>query len=487
MSALLVDLGWKSALLAALVLLGWGALRGRAAGERVLWLRLGIGALLALPLLALAGPSLELAVLPAEEIAVATPIVAEPVADLAAAPVADGIDWLLVLYAIGAGLVLLRLAFGLVTLLRWTRAATPVADPRWTSALARASRRIARPVRLLASPKIDAPLSWGVAPAWILIGPATEQQGGQADAVLAHEMAHVRRFDWPMLMLAQLATALLWFNPLVWWIGRALAAQIELAADEDAVAEVARADYAHTLLSVGAGQAHRSACGMTYAHSTLGQRIRQVLEGGPKRPASRMLSAAMLVAAVAIAGPLGALRLVPAEAQAMADPVAAQISLPAIIPQAEARDVPQSVEVPPRAQAKPMPRKRRKPNAPAVAPAPVARAKATTLTGDPAWFLPPRQIHAPHAVKPWAGLPPEVQAKIVAAGKPPRPSKPGTDVVALREAAQGLRVKAAVMERIAADPNVASEVRAAHARTAGALHRTARQMEKDAKQLRKQS
>ncbi|RYE01027.1 MAG: M56 family metallopeptidase [Sphingomonadales bacterium] len=485
MTALLIDIGWKSALIAALVLAAFYALRGRAAVERVLLLRLGFGALLALPLLALAGPPLELAVLPAEEaLSAAMPMAAEAGSGEGAMPVSEGLDLVLSIYWAGVALVLLRLAIGLLTLLRWTRAAVPSTDPLWTAALGRVAGQAGRRVRLRVSAQVDAPLSWGVMPAWILIGPDTEKQGRQAEAVLAHEMAHIRRFDWPMLLIAQLAMALLWFNPLVWWIGRALAGQTEVAADDAAVAQVAPLDYAQTLLAVGAGSAHRTACGMTYAPSTLGQRIRGVLDAGPRRPASRLFGVAMLVVAALIAGPLGAIRLVPAEAQPIADPVSEQRFQPAILPQAEARATQQTFEAPPR----PQPRKRRK--APAPTPAKVekvAKVEALPMSpspSDPSRFVPPRGNHAIGGSgkrEPWAGLPPEVRAKIVAAGKPPRPPRPAKGPMSLLGAAGSMRAKAQAMERVAADPAVPADVRAAYARTAGALHREAQQMERDAK------
>jgi len=314
MPELLIDLGWKSAAIAGFVLLLSHALPRLAASERVMVLRAGIAALLMLPLFALAMPVLELAVLPAQQtVAAANAIVpAGAAGPVAAGPSPLPFDWTPWAYAAGVVLLLLRLIAGLVTLRRWTRSAVPPSDARWAEALAGGAARLRRPVRLLVSHEVPGPLSWGIAPAWLLIGAATEQCPEQAEAVIAHELAHVRRFDWPVLMAARIATALYWFNPLVWLLARTLARETELAADDDAMRHVAQADYAQTLLTVASPAVPAAACGMTVSRSMLAGRIRRVLETRQHRPASRLLGGMLLIGAPAAAAPLAAMQFVPA-------------------------------------------------------------------------------------------------------------------------------------------------------------------------------
>jgi len=320
MLSFLIALAWKSALICGAALAGARALRRRPAAERVVLLRVALVALLALPVLTLTLPAADIAVLPASEartidtIATSLPhqsatiTQSMPRVEPAMAP----IDLVGLLYLAGAALLLLHLALGIATLMRWTRRGRPVADGQWQAAMVRGAGR--RPVHLLESTQASMPLSWGVAPAWILIDPATAACPEHARSVVAHEIAHIRRFDWLALVAAHLAVALFWFNPLAWLLRRQLVREAELAADSDAVREIARADYAQVLLSVAArGAGPRIANGMALERGTLPHRIATLLEGSAHRRARRDLTVALLIGGLGVTAPLAAMKLVPAE------------------------------------------------------------------------------------------------------------------------------------------------------------------------------
>jgi beta-lactamase regulating signal transducer with metallopeptidase domain len=497
MLAMLIDLGWKSALVAGFALLANRWMRARPPGERVAMLRAALAALLMLPLLALAAPALELAVLPAREIAPGISALTGAgtrYTELADSPAGISIDWLSALYLTGAGLLILRLGMGLFVLARWTLAAAPTRDPRWLHALD--SARLRRPVRLLVSPHVAAPMSWGLMPAWVLIGPGTERRAEQAESVVAHELAHVRRFDWPVLMLAQLATLLFWFNPLVWLLGRELARQTEMAADGEAIRHVARADYAQALLTLAGHPAHPAACGMSITHTALAHRICCVLDGGTGQPASRAICVALLICGPLAVAPLAAMQLVPAPSPAVAsaprqiEAAASALDryMPKLVPAARAAEAP--VPQPSRSIAR------------RVAPVRVLRR-----------VIPARETSRDLQQASEAMSPP----------RPPSPPAPGTEAFAWREAlgrdrriqietrgremaqrharmeihggnadrgdlakaltdaAKGLRVKAQELEAVAADGSVAAQIRSAHARAAGSLRNQADRLDKEAR------
>jgi beta-lactamase regulating signal transducer with metallopeptidase domain len=74
------------------------------------------------------------------------------------------------------------------------------------------------------------PVIWLPTSLWGRLPPA------QQDALLAHELAHVRRLDWVWNGLQSLVEALVFFHPAVWWLGRRVRQEREHACDDLAVA-----------------------------------------------------------------------------------------------------------------------------------------------------------------------------------------------------------------------------------------------------------
>ena len=133
------------------------------------------------------------------------------------------------------------------------------------------------------SDEVHSPLSWGWRHPVILIDPDTLGQPEDAEAILAHEVAHIARRDWPVLMLSRLAATLFWFNPLVWLLEREVVQQAEEAADCEAAERVEPARYAETLLSWAQANAH----GPGQQHRAVGQCARPAGQGDPRPTAAR--------------------------------------------------------------------------------------------------------------------------------------------------------------------------------------------------------
>ena len=55
----------------------------------------------------------------------------------------------------------------------------------------------------------------------------------QLQAILAHELCHVRRRDNLATAMRMLVEAMFWFHPLVWWMGARLVEERERACDEE--------------------------------------------------------------------------------------------------------------------------------------------------------------------------------------------------------------------------------------------------------------
>jgi beta-lactamase regulating signal transducer with metallopeptidase domain len=324
-----IEMAAKSALICSIALLLAMALKHRAAADRATVLRVGAGLLLALPLIDLAFPVLEIeafAAPAAPALAQMNLTDAEMQALLAYAqslpPVEpsiwqDPLPLIIILWAAGAFAVLMRLTIGLTTLSRWTRTAEPVTDPHWLDALerARAACGASDRLRLMVADKVPGPLGWGWRNPVILIDYDTYAEPEEADAILAHEVAHVARRDWPALMMTRVGTALFWFNPLVWTLARESVHQAEEAADAHAARTVDPTRYAETLLSwgqIGRGIAV-PANSIAPGGRALSRRVRAVLDARLlERSARSRIAIVAVLLCVGVAGPVAALELVEA-------------------------------------------------------------------------------------------------------------------------------------------------------------------------------
>lgn len=305
--------------------------RSSASARHLVWL----AALLAVLLLPLArGIVPEWRVLPvpqaargafaaAEAPASAAPALVAPHLSTAAAPVPEpaGVSWpglLALLWAAGAALIALRLAFGLVRV-RWMASrAVELTDDDWirlTDGLAR-RLRLGRIVRLLRGPGATVPMTWGIfSPVILLPGEAEAWDEERRRVVLAHELAHVGRWDALTQWIAHVAVAVYWFNPLVWMAARKLREEREHACDDAVLTAGARpAEYADHLLTIVRSMGSRDGGVAALAMARRSQfegRLLAILDSAVRRNGvTRAAALATLAASAVCVLPLAALQAV---------------------------------------------------------------------------------------------------------------------------------------------------------------------------------
>jgi beta-lactamase regulating signal transducer with metallopeptidase domain len=213
------------------------------------------------------------------------------------APDSVRVLWLWLVWAVGAALVAARACFA-HSALAWFRARRqPATDPR---VLRRAERLanslgLRRRVRVLESASLNAPIAFG------LLRPAiglplnfgTQYNESKQEAMLVHELAHLAAHDPSWCLLADLATAILWWHPASWWLRRELQAASELAADEASLLVAGGPQaLAECLVELGARLTNRPAVGrlrVSGFRSHLGQRVQRLvrLEGSAWTPPRR--------------------------------------------------------------------------------------------------------------------------------------------------------------------------------------------------------
>jgi bla regulator protein blaR1 len=142
---------------------------------------------------------------------------------------------------------------------RWRRVMLPVRNalgesPRELEALRRVQARPpAMQVKLIVSQSALEPGIVGIFRPLLLLpaGIADRLSPAQLDAVITHELCHVRRRDNLAAALHMFVQALFWFHPFVWWIGARLLAERERACDEEVLMlGTERQSYAEGILKI---------------------------------------------------------------------------------------------------------------------------------------------------------------------------------------------------------------------------------------------
>jgi len=264
----------------------------RAGLRHALWLA-SFGIALLMPLATLMAPP---SVVFEHRVAVPTyievPAMTEPAmheASVAPAPSLPAIGMcdvaiaLLIVWSIGALWTLSRLALGGLALSSLRRNSKPHAlAPADLPKLDTRGRECE--LRLAAGE--DGPITWGILrPIILLPHSAAHWPRARLQAVLLHELAHVRRRDSLTQLLAFIVCALHWPNPLAWIAARALRREAEIAADDQVIVSgVKPSAYAGELLGLASEFRGRRGLAVAMAgQSALEARVKSALAPNPSR------------------------------------------------------------------------------------------------------------------------------------------------------------------------------------------------------------
>lgn len=201
--------------------------------------------------------------------------------------------WLLSAWACGVLLLSLRTAIAWAHASRLSHAGTRAPSEAWARALEQALTRVrvSRPVRLLESFAVEVPMVVGLWRPLILV-PASAMVGlsaAQLEAILAHELAHIRRHDSLVNLLQTLVETVLFYHPAVWWLSQRIRDEREHCADDLAVqggGDVLL--YARALAYIEELRAVQPRASLGAGGGSLLSRIRRLLaapeQGTPRRP-----------------------------------------------------------------------------------------------------------------------------------------------------------------------------------------------------------
>ncbi len=220
--------------------------------------------------------------------------------------------WIVFTWLCGVILFSLRLMIAAVATWRWRAQVEPLPGSLVMLVDQLCGLLGMRVPRVGLSPRVTEAVAMGLFRPLILlpVAWATSLPPDMIEAVLAHELAHIRRYDLWVNLMQRVVETLIFYHPAVWWLSGRLRQERELCCDELAVATT-RDDvrYAETLEHIGrmslASTRHTLAVSMGGPKHALLERVRHVLKlGSPDDSRGGSLAAAMLLILGVLCGSL---------------------------------------------------------------------------------------------------------------------------------------------------------------------------------------
>ncbi len=184
------------------------------------------------------------------------------------------------------------LAFTLRPLLSWftvhrlrTRGVSPVPEAVQAALTATAQRLgITQTVRILQSAALQVPIVTGYLKPVILlpVSIVTGMPASQLDAILAHELAHIRRHDYLVNLVQTLVETVFFYHPGVWWLSHQIRCERENCCDDIAVSLLgSRLDYSRALLALEELRATSTPLAIGASGGSLVSRVRRLFGRDP--------------------------------------------------------------------------------------------------------------------------------------------------------------------------------------------------------------
>jgi uncharacterized protein (TIGR03435 family) len=198
--------------------------------------------------------------------------------------------WVVMAWLAGAMVFWVRLAGGWVVAARMRSMLVRRAPPEWQETLRKLGAQIglSRPVRLLVSALVQAPtvVGWLRPVVLVPVGALGGLPAEHLEALLLHELAHIRRHDYLINILQSVAESLLFYHPAVWWVSGHIRAERELCCDDMAVSIGGDAlTYARALAQLESCRPPDLGAAMAANGGSLPDRIARLL--GQSRPVVR--------------------------------------------------------------------------------------------------------------------------------------------------------------------------------------------------------
>jgi len=243
------------------------------------------------------------------------------------------VPWIMLAWLAGVLVFLGRLSAGFLIARRMRLVATqaPPADLQEMFDDLRHRLRVSRPVRLMKSALVQVPtvIGWLRPVVLVPVSCFTGLSGAQIEAILSHELAHIRRHDYLVSVFQSVIEALLFYHPAVWWVSKQVRRERECCCDDLAVAVGGDAlAYAKALSYLEERRSSLPEVALGANGGVLTMRIKRLL-GCTERSAASQFAAAMVLTVVvaAIAASIGTMARAEAKTAARIAPAMLPVEL----------------------------------------------------------------------------------------------------------------------------------------------------------------
>ena len=230
-------------------------------------------------------------------------VLSEPSLHIAWTQVDRALPLVVVAWLIGVALLLIRMAGGLWRVRRIQTAALAAAVSRRQATSERLAARLGVRIKVhvVESARVAVPMAVGwLRPVILLpIAALAHLTPSQVEAILAHELVHIRRHDYIVNVVQTLAETLLFYHPAVWWVSERIRVEREHCCDDVAVDICGDAvGYAEALAELAAWRTDGISLAPAATGGPLAGRVRRLL-GVRSGPAPRSTNWVVMLALTA--------------------------------------------------------------------------------------------------------------------------------------------------------------------------------------------
>lgn len=196
------------------------------------------------------------------------------------------LPWLTLGWLVGVGIFATRLMGGWWQVHRLATREVQPAPSEWQRHLLELQTRlqIVSPVRLLESTRIQSPMVIGwIRPVILLpVGLLTGMPTAQIEALLLHELAHIRGNDYLINLLQRIAETVLFYHPAVWWVSDQIRRERENRCDDAVLAAMGEArSLAGALVALVEQTQSAPTLAMASGGGSVADRVRRMLGAKP--------------------------------------------------------------------------------------------------------------------------------------------------------------------------------------------------------------